>query len=206
MATAATLDHAPSHGHDDEHHYTSTGLNTWKVGFWTFIGSECLFFATLITTYMVYKGTAVTGPYPEDLFNIMLTTVSTTILLFSSLAMVLALAAVQAAQRTKAVFWLSMVILMGAAFIGIEAYEYMHFMHNGLTLQSSTFGSSYYVLTGTHKVHVFVGMVWMGILAVQILRNRIPPEKSIQVEIAGIYWHFVDVIWIVIFTLVYLIH
>lgn len=201
MATAAA---APAHdAHDD--HYTATGLSNWKVGFWTFIGSECLFFATLITTYMVYKGKAVSGPYPEDLFNIMLTTTSTTILLFSSLAMVMALAAVQANKKRAAIGWLVTVMAMGLAFIAIEAWEYTHFIHEGLTLTSSTFGSSYYVLTGTHKVHVAVGIIWMGILAIQIWRNRIPPEKSLQVEIAGLYWHFVDVIWIVIFTLVYLL-
>lgn len=201
MATATAA--AAHDAHDD--HYTATGLSNWKVGFWTFIGSECLFFATLITTYMVYKGKAVSGPYPEDLFNIMLTTTSTTILLFSSLAMVMALAAVQANKKKAAIGWLITVMAMGLAFIGIEAWEYLHFIHEGLTITSSTFGSSYYVLTGTHKVHVAVGIIWMGILAFQIARNRIPPEKSLQVEIAGLYWHFVDVIWIVIFTLVYLI-
>lgn len=201
MATAAAA--AAHDAHDD--HYTATGLSNWKVGFWTFIGSECLFFATLITTYMVYKGKAVSGPYPEDLFNIMITTASTTILLFSSLAMVMALAAVQASKKRAAIGWLITVMAMGLAFIGIEAWEYTHFIHEGLTITSSTFGSSYYVLTGTHKAHVAIGVIWMGILAIQIARGRIPPEKSLQVEIAGLYWHFVDVIWIVIFTLVYLL-
>jgi heme/copper-type cytochrome/quinol oxidase subunit 3 len=188
-----------------DHHYTATGVSSWKLGFWTFIASECLFFGTLISTYMVYKGQAVVGPYPEELFNILLTTTSTTILLFSSLAMVLALDAVQRAMKGRAIAWLVTVMAMGLAFIGIEAWEYVHFIHEGLTLTSSTFGSSYYVLTGTHKVHVAVGVLWMGTLAVQIARGKIPPAKSEQVEIAGLYWHFVDIIWIVIFTLVYLI-
>jgi heme/copper-type cytochrome/quinol oxidase subunit 3 len=189
----------------DDHHRTSTGVSNWKLGFWTFIASECLFFGTLISTYMVYKGQAVTGPYPEDIFNILLTTVSTTILLFSSLAMVLALDAVQRANKKGAIFWLGMVMLMGLSFIGIEIYEYLHFIHEGLTITSSTFGSAYYVVTGTHKLHVLVGVIWMGTLAILIHRDRIPPEKAEQVEVAGLYWHFVDIIWIVIFTLVYLI-
>ncbi|MEX2528751.1 MAG: cytochrome c oxidase subunit 3 [Gemmatimonadota bacterium] len=189
----------------DDHHRTWTGVSNWKLGFWTFIASECLFFGTLISTYMVYKGRAVVGPYPEDIFNILLTTTSTTILLFSSLAMVLALDAVNRARKGLAIFWLGMVMLMGLAFIGIELYEYMHFIHEGLTVTSSTFGSSYYVVTGTHKLHVLVGVIWMGTLAWLIHKDRIPPEKSEQVEVAGLYWHFVDVIWIVIFTLVYLI-
>jgi heme/copper-type cytochrome/quinol oxidase subunit 3 len=119
--------------------------------------------------------------------------------------MVLALDAVQRAARGRAIFWLVTVMVMGLAFIGIEAWEYTHFIHEGLTITSSTFGSSYYVLTGTHKVHVAVGVLWMGTLAIQIARGKIPPAKAEQVEIAGLYWHFVDVIWIVIFTLVYLI-
>jgi len=190
----------------DDHHRTSTGVSNWKLGFWTFIASECLFFGTLISTYMVYKGKAVTGPYPEDIFNILLTTLSTTILLFSSLAMVLALDAVQKANKKGALFWLGMVMLMGLSFIGIEIYEYLHFIHEGLTITSSTFGSAYYVVTGTHKAHVLVGVIWMGTLAVLVHKDRIPPSKAEQVEVAGLYWHFVDIIWIVIFTLVYLIN
>jgi heme/copper-type cytochrome/quinol oxidase subunit 3 len=188
-----------------DHGATSTGVSNWKLGFWTFIASECLFFGTLISTYMVYKGRAVAPPYPEDLFNILITTISTTILLFSSLAMVLALEAVHRAKKEAAIGWLIAVMVMGLAFIGIEAWEYTHFIHEGLTITSSTFGSSYYVLTGTHKLHVAVGVLWMGTLAILIAKDRIPPAKAEMVEIAGLYWHFVDVIWIVIFTLVYLI-
>lgn len=188
-----------------EQHRTSTGVSNWKLGFWTFIASECLFFGTLISTYMVYKGSAVTGPYPADLFDVMHTTISTTVLLFSSLAMVLALNQVQKANRKGAILWLIAVILMGATFLGLEAQSYLKYMGYGLTLQSSTFGSSYFVLTGTHKAHVFFGMIWMAILAWRIGKGRVPPEKAEQVEVAGLYWHFVDIIWIVIFTLVYLI-
>jgi heme/copper-type cytochrome/quinol oxidase subunit 3 len=189
----------------DDHGHTTTGLSNWKVGFWTFIASECLFFGTLISTYMVFKGRAVTGPYPSEIFDVLHTTISTTILLFSSLAMVLALDAVQRARKGLAIFWLFMVIAMGGGFLFLEGQSYLKYMDYGLTLTSSTFGSSYYVLTGTHKVHVIMGMIWMGALIWLIARDRIPPKKAEQVEIAGLYWHFVDIIWIVIFTLVYLL-
>jgi len=189
----------------DDHGHTTTGLSNWKVGFWTFIASECLFFGTLISTYMVYKGRAVTGPYPAEIFDVLHTTISTTILLFSSLAMVLALDAVQKAKKGAAIFWLVMVIAMGAGFLVMEGQSYLKYIDYGLTLTSSTFGSSYYVLTGTHKVHVILGMVWMGALIWRIAQNKIPPAKAEQVEIAGLYWHFVDIIWIVIFTLIYLL-
>jgi len=188
-----------------DHGYTSTGVSNFKLGFWTFIASECLFFGTLISTYMVFRGQAVTGPYPHEIFDVLKTTVSTTILLFSSLAMVLALDQVLKANKKWAIFWLVMVILMGGAFLGMEYTSYMKYIDYGLTLTSSTFGSSYYVLTGTHKVHVFFGMLWMGTLIWLIAKDRIPPSKAEQVEVAGLYWHFVDIIWIVIFTLVYLI-
>lgn len=189
----------------DDHGHTSTGISNWKVGFWTFIASECLFFGTLISTYMVYKGRAVTGPYPEEIFDVFHTTISTTILLFSSLAMVLALDQVLRARKKWAIFWLAMVIAMGAGFLVMEGQSYLHYIHEGLTITSSTFGSSYFVLTGTHKLHVILGMIWMGALIWLIARDRIPPAKAETVEIAGLYWHFVDIIWIVIFTFVYLL-
>jgi len=201
MAQAA----APTAHDAHEEHYTSTGLSNWKLGFWTFIGSECLFFATLITTYMVYKGRAVAPPYPEDIFNILITTASTTILLFSSLAMVLALDAVTKGMKKAALWWLAAVMAMGMGFIAIEAWEYLHFIDEGLTLTSSVFGSTYYLLTGTHKAHVLVGVIWMAVLWWMIFKDKLGPKDALKVEIAGLYWHFVDVIWIVIFTLVYLL-
>lgn len=189
----------------DDHHYTSTGLNSWKVGFWTFIGSECLFFATLISTYMVYKGQSIVGPYPEEILDIPLTSISTFVLLMSSLAMVLALDGVQRGSKKLSLVWLGAVILLGATFLGFQVYEFNHFVHEGLTLQTNVFGSSFFVLTGFHGAHVLGGVVWLTTLWVLVLRNKLPAKDSLKVEIAGLYWHFVDIVWIVIFTLVYLI-
>ncbi len=189
----------------DDHHYTSTGLNSWKVGFWTFIGSECLFFGTLISTYMVYKGQSVTGPTTHEILNIPLTTISTFVLLMSSLAMVLALDGVQKGVKKLAVFWLSMVIVLGGVFLGFQAYEFTHFVREGLTIPENLFGSSFFVLTGFHGAHVTVGVIWMTTLLIMALRGKLPPAKALNVEIAGLYWHFVDIVWIVIFVLVYLI-
>ena len=189
----------------DDHHYTATGLNSWKVGFWTFIGSECLFFGTLLSTYMVYKGAALEGPYPHDVFDIPLTTISTFVLLMSSLAMVLALDGVQRGNKKLALTWLGTVIVFGSIFLGFQYYEFTHFVHEGLTLQQSVFGSTFFVLTGFHGAHVTVGVIWMITLFVMALRDKLPPAKALSVEIAGLYWHFVDIVWIVIFVLVYLI-
>jgi heme/copper-type cytochrome/quinol oxidase subunit 3 len=189
----------------DDHHYTSTGLTSLKVGFWTFIGSECLFFATLISTYMVYKGRSVTGPYPSEILDIPLTSISTFVLLMSSLAMVLALDGVQRGSKSRSLIWLGAVIVLGTTFLGFQVYEFSHFVHEGLTLRTNVFGSSFFVLTGFHGAHVTVGVIWMITLWLMAARGKLPPGESLKVEIAGLYWHFVDIVWIVIFTLVYLI-
>ncbi len=194
--------------HADDPHYTATGLSTWKLGFWTFIGSECLFFGSLIGTYMVYRGRSVVGPYPhgpDGILNIPLTSVSTFVLLMSSLAMVLALDAVQRNLRGKALFWIMAVCVLGAGFIGFQAYEFTHFYHEGAAVTKNLFGSTFFVLTGFHGAHVTVGVMWLLTLWFETLRGNIGPENSLKVEIAGLYWHFVDVVWIAIFTLVYLI-
>ncbi|RMH13124.1 MAG: cytochrome oxidase subunit III [Gemmatimonadetes bacterium] len=196
MANAAAAPHE---------HYTSTGLDSWKVGFWTFIGSECLFFGSLISTYMVYKGASITGPYPHEILDIPLTSISTFVLLMSSTAMVLGLDGVQRGSKKLALIWLGMVILLGCTFLGFQVYEFNHFVHEGLTLHTNVFGSSFFVLTGFHGAHVTVGVIWLTILWFRVLMGKLPPQKSLQVEIAGLYWHFVDIVWIVIFTLVYLI-
>jgi cytochrome c oxidase subunit 3/cytochrome o ubiquinol oxidase subunit 3 len=197
-------DIAAAVAHDD-HHYTATGLSSWKVGFWTFIGSECLFFGTLISTYMVYKGQSVAGPTTHEILNIPLTTISTFVLLMSSLAMVLALDGVQRGVRRLTVGWLAAVIVLGGLFLAGQVYEFAEFVHEGLTIQENLFGSSFFVLTGFHGAHVTVGVIWMTTLLVMALRGKLPPTKALNVEIAGLYWHFVDIVWIVIFVLVYLI-
>ena len=186
-------------------HYTSTGLDSRKLGFWAYIGSECLLFGALISTYLIYKGRSVTGPTPHEIFNIPLTSVSTFDLLMSSLAMVLALAAVTRGDKLWSRVWLGTTALLGAAFVGAQCYEFTSFVHEGLTIKTNLFGSTFFTLTGTHGVHVAVGVVWLTTLLVRSFQGKLGPEKALNVEIAGLYWHFVDIVWIVIFTVVYLI-
>jgi len=188
-----------------EHHHTATGLPSWKVGFWTFIASECLFFGTLISTYMVYKSSSVQGPFPDEILNIPLTSISTFVLLMSSLAMVLALDGVQRGRRGLTIGWLAAVIVLGAVFLGFQVYEFTHFVGEGLTIQRNVFGSAFFVLTGFHGAHVTGGVIWLTTLLILAIRGKLPPERALAVEIAGLYWHFVDIVWIVIFTLIYLI-
>jgi heme/copper-type cytochrome/quinol oxidase subunit 3 len=181
------------------------GVDHRKLAMWVFLGSECFFFGTLIATYIAYKGRSVVGPLPHEILNIPLTTLSTFDLLMSSLLMVLALAAVQRDDRAQSRLWLAGTALFGLIFLGFQAYEFTHFVHEGLTLQSNLFGSTFFVLTGFHGGHVTLGVLWLLALLVLDLRGRLAVSDSIKVEVAALYWHFVDIVWIVIFTLVYLL-
>jgi heme/copper-type cytochrome/quinol oxidase subunit 1/heme/copper-type cytochrome/quinol oxidase subunit 3 len=192
---------APEH----EHQVGSLGLDHRKVAMWVFLGSECFFFGTLIATYLAYKGKSRVGPEPHQILDIPLTTISTFDLLMSSLLMVLALAAVQRDDRRQARLWLLGTAVFGLIFLGFQAYEFTHFVHAGLTLQQNLFGSTFFVLTGFHGAHVTVGVVWLLCLWVLDLRGQLRVADAIKVEVAGLYWHFVDIVWIAIFTLVYLI-
>jgi heme/copper-type cytochrome/quinol oxidase subunit 3 len=202
-ASVAAAGHAPA-VHDD-HHYTATGLNNRKLLFWTFLGSECMFFGSLIATYLIYKGKDTIGPKPAEILNIPLTSVSAFVLLMSSLTMVLALAAIQHGNMKKTRLWLAATAALGICFVGFQVYEFSHFVHEGLTLQTNLFGSTFFVLTGFHGTHVFVGVIWLWTLFFLTFTGRIGPSNDLDVEIAGLYWHFVDVVWIAIFTLVYLL-
>lgn len=193
-----------AHAHAAAHHRTSTGLDTFKLGFWIFLSSETLFFGSLISTYMVYKHESVTGPYPTEILNIPLTSISTFVLLMSSLAMVIALDAVQRGLRARSLFWIMAVCVLGSIFLGFQAYEFTHFYHEGLTLQTNLFGSSFFVLTGFHGAHVTIGVIWLLSLWVQAMRGQLRQEHSLNVEIAGLYWHFVDLVWVFIFAFFYL--
>jgi cytochrome c oxidase subunit III len=204
------------HAADPAHLDTSTGLDSRKMAFWGFIGSECLLFGSLIATYMAYKGKSLKPPYPHDVvidgqayqgvFNIPLTTASTFILLMSSVAMVLALNYTQRGDRRNSALWLFLTAFGGAIFLGCQVYEFTYFVvHDGMTLKSNLFSSSFFLLTGFHGAHVTVGVIYLLTLSAMAWKGRIGPEKSLNVEIAGLYWHFVDVIWIVIFPLIYLV-
>ena len=186
-------------------HATTFGIDSRKMAMWVFIASECMFFGSLIATYLSYTGRSVTGPDPEEILNIPLTSVSTFVLLMSSLAMVLALDAVQRDNMGWAKIWTGAVMGLGALFLAGQVYEFTHFYHEGLTLEENLFGATFFVLTGFHGAHVTVGVIWMATLLLMMFRGSIGPERALDVEIAGLYWHFVDVVWIVIFTVVYLI-
>ena len=188
-----------------EHPHTSTGLDSRKLLMWAFLASDCMFFGTLIATYMVYKNRSLDGPLPRETFDVPYTSVSAFVLLLSSLTMVLALAAIQRGEERRMRVWLGATGLLGCVFLGGQFYEFTSFYHDGLTLSRNLFGSTFFTLTGFHGTHVAIGVFWLFSLVTHSFRGRLHQEHSLLVEIAGLYWHFVDIVWILIFTLVYLI-
>jgi cytochrome c oxidase subunit 3/cytochrome o ubiquinol oxidase subunit 3 len=198
----AVVSHAP-HAHE-----TNTGVSNNKLAIWMFLASESLFFGAFIATYFLYRGRDalyLQGPTPEELFNIPFTSVTSFILLMSSLTMVLALAAVQRNDIRRFRLWCLATALFGLTFISAQVYEFTEFYREGLHLGTNLFGTTFYVLTGLHGAHVTVGILWLLLLVGRSFQGRIGPEQSEAVEISGLYWHFVDVVWIFIFTAVYLI-
>jgi len=182
---------------------------------WLFLASECLFFGGLIGTYLLYRDRNIGPPFPVDtvyqgvkyqgLYDIPFTSISTFVLLMSSLSMVLALAAVQRNDKRGTLAWLMCTSLLGMTFLAGQTFEFTEFYRQGLTLHKNLFGTTFFVLTGFHGAHVSVGVLMLLSFWVMALRGRLNADNALNVELAGLYWHFVDIVWIVIFTLVYLI-
>jgi heme/copper-type cytochrome/quinol oxidase subunit 3 len=185
--------------------HTSTGLDNTKMAMWAFLGSECLFFGSMITTYLLYRNRVVAGPKPHEIYDIPYTSVSSFVLLMSSLTMVLALASIQRGDHKGLRAWLLATAFLGVVFIGGQIYEFTAFVDEGLTISTSTFGSAFFVLTGFHGAHVTVGILMLLSLFGLSLAGRLEQHDARKVELIGLYWHFVDIVWIVIFTIVYLI-
>ena len=194
-------------------HHTSMGVDSRKLGMWIFLASDCMFFGALIATYLIYRGRAGemfengqgSGPLPNEILDIPYTSVSAFVLLMSSLTMVLALAAVQTGDPRGTRIWLLCTALLGTIFLGGQYFEFTEFHSEGLGLTTNIFGSTFFTLTGFHGFHVSLGVVMLLSLVVMSMRGGVTQRDAINVEIIGLYWHFVDIVWIVIFTLVYLL-
>jgi cytochrome c oxidase subunit 3/cytochrome o ubiquinol oxidase subunit 3 len=196
---------APTHGTGDHGGHGSTAaLTNSKLAMWLFLASDCLFFGAFISAYLLYRGRPQTGPTPKELFDIPFTSATSFILLMSSLGMVLALAAIQRGDHRRFRLWLLTTAIFGATFVAGQIFEFTEFYREGLKLDTNLFGSTFYVLTGFHGAHVCLGILWLLSLWGMSMQGRLGPEKAESVEIAGLYWHFVDVVWIVIFTVIYL--
>lgn len=188
--------------HDAGHHDTG---HIRKVAMWVFLGSEMLFFGSLIATFLLYRTRIGDGPGAGDIFDIPFTSVSSFILLMSSLTMVLAHNAWSTKDWRRMRVWLLATALLGMVFLAGQVFEFTEFVHEGLTVSTSPFGSSFFVLTGFHGAHVAVGVLMLLATTFMSFGGRLREGEGMNVELVGLYWHFVDIIWIIIFTVVYLL-
>ncbi len=200
-----THDAHDAHGHHDLVENNFMGVPNIKLAMWAFLGSECMFFGSLIGTYFFYKGKSLAPPHPAEIFDIQITTISTFLLLMSSLTMALGVDSMKTGKSMRARNFILATALLGACFVGFQVFEFSHFAHMGLGLGTNLFGSSFYVMTGFHGTHVTVGVIWLLMMAALIHNGHIEPGRYLPVEVGGLYWHFVDIVWIIIFTFVYLL-
>lgn len=186
----------------DEHDHAEGGSTMF--GFWIYLMSDCLIFAVLFATYGVLGGNYAAGPAPKDLFDLPLVAVNTSMLLFSSITYGFAMLAMARGRVGATQGWLALTGLFGAAFICIELYEFAHMIHVGATPQRSAFLSSFFTLVGTHGLHVTIGLIWLVTLMVQVARYGLIQANMRRLMCLSMFWHFLDVIWIGVFTFVYL--
>ena len=187
----------------DEHPH-SPGAST-LLGFWLYLMSDCLIFAMLFASYGVYGGSLAGGPGPRELFDLKLVALNTAMLLLSSITYGFAMIATDEDRKGATLGWLAATGAFGAAFVGIELYEFSHLIHEGAGPWRSAFLSSFFTLVGTHGLHVTSGLVWLAVLMVQVARRGLEPANVRRLQCLSLFWHFLDVIWIGVFTFVYLL-
>lgn len=225
-----------------EHEATTTGLSHRKLLIWAFLGSDCMFFGSLIATYVVYYGKSRSGPTPADVFSIPTTSVSTFVLLMSSMSMVLAYSALTRGSLKGFRIWIASTAIMGMTFLAFQTFEFRDFANhetvvrcadldvdtmtalekkaaekcgpgveevverNGLTPRTNLFGTTFFTLTGFHGAHVTLGVVWLlSLFFYSFRRGGVTPERNLDVDLAALYWHFVDIVWLFLFPLLYLL-
>lgn len=196
-----TLTHANAHAHDHGHH--DTGSN--KVfGFWIYLMSDCILFACLFATYAVLVNGTAGGPSGKDIFELPFVLVETFLLLFSSITYGMAIIAMNKGLQSQVLSWLALTFLFGAGFVGMEIYEFHHLIVEGYGPDRSGFLSGFFALVGTHGVHVTSGLVWMALMMFQITRRGLTSTNRTRLMCLSMFWHFLDVVWICVFSVVYL--
>ncbi len=203
MTVTTSTEAAVAHDHDE--HPSGTGMSNLKLAVWVFLGSECLLFGGLISTYLLYKTNGNGRTLPTDVFDVPFTSISSFVLLMSSLTMVLALSAVGRGEIDRGRAWLLTTALLGAIFIGGQVDEFTTFYREGVAFTTNPASSAFFTLTGFHGVHVSLGILMLMSLFVASLRGGLSKENAETVEVVGLYWHFVDIVWIFIFTVIYLV-
>lgn len=183
-----------------EHHPENGTL----LGFWLYLMSDCLVFACLFATYAVLGRNYAGGPTGAELFELPLVALNTSLLLLSSITYGFSMLEMQRKRLRATIVWLAVTGLLGACFIGLELYEFIHLIHEGAGPQRSAFLTAFFTLVGTHGLHVSFGIVWLGTLMLQLGRHGLTPENHRRMTCLSMFWHFLDVVWIGVFTFVYL--
>jgi len=200
LSTGATSADLSSRYYVHEHHPENGTL----LGFWIYLMSDCLVFACLFATYAVLGRSYAGGPTGPELFDLPLVAMNTALLLLSSITYGFAMLASQRQHLRNTLLWLAVTGLLGAGFIALELSEFAHFIHEGAGPQRSAFLTSFFSLVGTHGLHVTFGIVWLVTLMFQLGRHGLTPENGRRLMCLSMFWHFLDVVWIGVFTFVYL--
>ncbi|OBZ13653.1 MULTISPECIES: cytochrome c oxidase subunit 3 [Bacillales] len=174
------------------------------LGFWLFLGGETVLFGTLFSAFLALRNQVLDGPTADELFQLPLVALATALLLTSSLTSVFAVHALHTNRVKALINWLIITVVLGAAFLGLEIYEFYHYVHEGHGFTTSAFSSSFYTLVGFHGAHVAFGITWITLIIIQLARKGLTVVTAPKVYVAGMYWHFIDVVWVFIFTVVYL--
>jgi len=174
------------------------------TGFWLFLGGETVLFGCLFATYLTLRGQTLDGKTPFELFNLPMVGLTTFILLTSSLTSVFAVMALHKRNLKGLLGWLAVTVGFGLSFLGLEIYEFVEYVHEGHTFMANAFGTSFYTLVGFHGAHVAFGVIWITILILQGLKKGLTTVTAPKFYVAALYWHFIDVVWVFIFTVVYL--
>jgi heme/copper-type cytochrome/quinol oxidase subunit 3 len=175
-----------------------------KLAIWVFLASESMFFAAIITTFVIYRDRSTSGPGPHQVLTLLVPLVMTVVLLSSSVTMVQALQSVREGDRTRMWQFLLVTALLGLVFLVLKGNEYVHLFGEGVTPSSNIFGSVYFTVTGLHALHVIIGIIWIVAVVAKAWRGAFSATNYLPVEMVGLYWHFVDLVWVLIFMVVYL--
>lgn len=174
------------------------------LGFWLFLGGETVLFGTLFAAFLALRDQVMFGPTPQELFDLGLVAVATMILLTSSLTSVFAIQAMHRNDVKSMQLWLIITVILGAGFLALEIYEFVHYVHMGHGFTTSAFSTAFYSLVGFHGGHVAFGVLWITLLIIQVKRKGLNLVTAPKIYVAGMYWHFIDVVWVFIFSIVYL--
>lgn len=188
----------------DQHHAHDDADAKTIFGFWIYIMSDCILFATIFATYAVLHNNTYGGPGAKELFSLPYVLIETFILLTSSFTYGLAMLAANKKNKAQVIFWLAITFILGLSFVIMELHEFANMVHEGNSWQRSGFLSAFFTLVGTHGLHVTCGLIWMINLIIQVMRHGVTSISMRKLSCLSLFWHFLDIVWIFVFTIVYL--